>query len=76
MGTIFTVVKSVNIKGQGVLAVDSQYQISGIGFGKKRDGIRREFWVILNRYDPDQKPFNILRSDFEKICDSEVVKEL
>lgn len=74
MGNRFMPNKNVNMKGQGVIKANEEYQIIGFGYGKVVDNKPRpEYWEIIGVYDTSSRKIKISKKNMHKLYDTGVI---
>lgn len=63
-------------KNNNLFNTQSTYKIIGVGYGKKKEGKRREYWVVIDVYNTEIPTIKLWKSDLEKLYDSELIIEL
>jgi len=69
--SVFTVTQKA-----GAFEIGTTYMINGFGWGKPdKDGNRREFWEVQEKYKDEDSPIYIYKDEFTKLQDIGVIKE-
>lgn len=77
MNDTFRPETNINIKGQGRLEFGVQYIINGFGYGfPNKEGVRKELWEIVDKYNADLPPIHIFKDDLNKLYDKELITVL
>lgn len=74
MDDMFRPETNIKIKGQGTLEFGVKYIVSGFGEGRAdKDGIRKPFWEVLDKYNTEAPPIHIFKKDLNKLFDDELI---
>ncbi len=75
MGNRFVFIKNINMKGQGIIKANEEYQIIGFGYGKiVDDKPRPEYWEIIGIYDTSSTIIKISKKNMHKLYDDKLIE--